>query len=133
VFGSGGNVLSKIDEFVASVDPLSVHQRLVRSFPAGNSEAAALGSNEEGAPSGSVTTVSRSVDYGLSIGGAIGIMVTLVALLIGVGGFVYFKNRRHAEEGDESTGPQLQHGNVERLIDDDDHSLVSRCSLPSLA
>lgn len=121
-------MLSKIDEFVATVDPLSVHQRLVRSFPAGNSEAAAVDSN-----SGSVTTVSRSVDYGLSIGGAIGIIVTLMALLIGVGGFVYFKNRRHAEEGDASTGPQLQNGNVERLIDDDDHSLVSRCSLPSLA
>lgn len=133
VFGSPGNVISSIDEFMASVDPQTIHQRLIRVFPTGNSEADAnVGSSESGATSGYSSEVTKSTDYGLSVGGAAGIIVTLVALLIGVGGFIYYKDRRHSDECDSSTSSPLQHANEEKYIQRHGRLLDTKISLPSI-
>lgn len=117
VFGTQGRVVSKIDEFFSSVDPRSLHQRLVRIFPAENSEVEAkMGSAVDGTSGSGTEPTTTSTEYGLSVGGAAAIVVTLMVLLVGVVGFAYFQRRRRSEECDSSRRSHFHVANGEKLI-----------------
>lgn len=98
------------------MDPLIVFQRLVRIFPAENSEVEARVGSTVDRTFGSGTESMTSTEYGLSIGGTAGIAVALVALLGGVVGFVHFQRRRLSKECNSSTRSHFHDANGEKLI-----------------
>jgi hypothetical protein len=117
VFGTQERVVSKIDEFFSSVDPRSLHQRLVSIFPAENSEVEAkMGSAVDWTSGSGTEPTTTSTEYGLSVGGAAAIVVTLMVLLVGVVGFAYFQRRRRSEECDSSRRSHFHVANGEKLI-----------------
>lgn len=126
VYGSGGDVLRTIKQYVKTVDPQTLDKSLFRLFVEQNSDpqvdAGTLETATDMGKMGSATESGgedSSTSTGLTAGAIAGIVISTLALTVGVGGFLYFQSKRRAENVASQAGSQtyLEDGRILYLVD----------------
>jgi hypothetical protein len=134
VYGSGGDILRTIKNYIKTVDPQTLDKRLFRLFVERNSDpqvntgtletttTSNMGKSATGTGS-SPKSEGEDTSSGLTSGAIAGIVISAVALAVGVGGFLYFQSKRRAKYVNAQAGSQVYLEDGHNLISGDgDHS-----------
>lgn len=113
MYGENGGVLSLIEDHFNHEDARDIHPKILRVFSSQNSEPTMdvdvldeVTPEPQGATFTFAPAPAPSSSGGLSSGAVAGIVVSILALVIGIAGFVYFQRRRRrrtVNHGDASS------------------------------